>query len=62
MGVVLLWRKQMIEVLTLENLKLYTKLLMQYIDGNDGQSNDLIEMTENILGISKSQDDENNEN
>ena len=52
----------MIEVLTLENLKLYTKLLMQYIDGNDGQSNDLIEMTENILGISKSQDDENNEN
>ena len=61
MGVVLLWRKQMIEVLTLENLKLYTKLLMQYIDGNDGQSNDLIEMTENILGISKSQDGENNE-
>ena len=51
----------MIEVVTLENLKLYTELLMQYIDGNDGQSTDLIEMTENILGISESKDDINKE-
>ena len=51
----------MIEVVTLENLKLYTKLLMQYIDGNDDQSTDLIEMTENILGISESKDDTNKE-
>ena len=51
----------MLEVLTLENLKLYTKLLMQYIDGNDSQSIDLIEMTNNVLGISESKDNKNDD-
>ena len=53
MGVVLLWRKTMLEVLTLEGFKLYDKLLKQYIDGNDAQSVDIVGMTENVLNISK---------
>ena len=61
MGVVLLWRKTMLKVVTLEDFKLYHKLLIQYIDGNDSQSVDLVEMTENVLNISKSDDDTNNE-
>ena len=51
----------MIEVLTLENLKLYTKLLMQYIDGNDSQSIDLVKMTEDALETISSQNNANNE-
>ena len=52
----------MIEVVTLENFKLYHQLLIQYIDGKDSQSEDIVEMTENMLGISKSKDDMNKEN
>lgn len=51
----------MLKVVTLEDFKLYHKLLKQYIDGNDSQSVDLVEMTENVLNISKSDDDTNNE-
>ena len=61
MGVVLLWRKTMLKIVTLEDFKLYHNLLKQYIDGNDSQSVDLVEMTENVLNISKSDDDTNNE-
>ena len=56
-----IWRKTMLKVVTLEDFKLYHKLLKQYIDGNDSQSVDLVEMTENVLNISKSDDDTNNE-
>ena len=50
----------MLKVVTLEDFKLYHKLLIQYIDGNDSQSVDIVEMTENVLNISKSDDDTNN--
>ena len=52
----------MIEIVTLENFKLYHQLLKQYIDGKDSQSVDLVEMTENILGISEFQDGTDKEN
>ena len=61
MGVVLLWRKTMLKVVTLEAFKLYHQLLMQYIDGKDSQSVDIVEMTENLLGVSESDNDTNNE-
>ena len=51
----------MLKVVTLEDFKLYHKLLIQYIDGNDSQSVDIVEMTENVFNISKSDDDTNNE-
>ena len=51
----------MIEILTLEGFKLYDKLLRQYIDGNDSQSVDIVEMTENVLNISKLPNDINEE-
>ena len=51
----------MLEVLTLEEFKLYHKLLKQYIDGNDAQSVDVVGITENLLGISESDNDTNNE-
>ena len=50
----------MLEIVTLEAFKLYHQLLMQYIDGDDGKSNNLIEMTENVLGISESKNNSNN--
>ena len=53
--------KIMLEVLTLEEFKLYHKLLKQYIDGNDSQSVDLVEMTEDVLNISKLPNDINEE-
>ena len=37
------------KIVTLEDFELYHKLLKQYIDGNDSQSVDLVEMTKNIL-------------
>ena len=51
----------MLEVVTLEDFKLYHQLLKQYIDEKDSQFVDLVEMTENVLNISKSDDDTNNE-
>ena len=51
----------MLKVVTLEDFKLYHKLLMQYIDGNDSQSVDIVEMTKSVLGISESDNDTNNE-
>ena len=62
MGVVLLWRKTMLKVVTLEAFKLYHQLLIQYIDGKDSQSVDLVEMTENVLGISEFSDGTDKEN
>ena len=61
MGVVILWRKTMIEVVTLENFKLYHQLLKQYIDEKDSQFVDLVEMTEKALGLSEFQDDTDKE-
>ena len=52
----------MIEVLTLEGLKLYDKLLKEYIDGNDGQSLKSVEMIGNTLYISRFPDDVDKEN
>ena len=52
----------MIEVVTLENFKLYHQLLKQYIDEKDSQFMDLVEMTENVLGISEFQDNTDKEN
>ena len=49
----------MLKIVTLEAFKLYHQLLIQYIDGKDSQSVDLVEMTENVLNIPKSQDDIN---
>ena len=49
------------KVVTLEDFKLYHKLLKQYIDGNDSQSVDIVEMTKNALNNSKVQDDINEE-
>ena len=51
----------MLEVLTLEGFELYHKLLKQYIDGNDSQSVDIVEMTKNVLNNSKLTDDINEE-
>ena len=56
MGVVLLWRKTMLKVVTLEEFKLYHQLLTQYIDEKDSRFVDLVEMTEKALGISEFQD------
>ena len=52
----------MLKVVTFEDFKLYHKLLKQYIDGNDSQSVDLVEMTEKVLGLSEFQDDTDKEN
>lgn len=51
----------MIEVVTLEEFKLYHQLLKQYIDEKDSQFVDLVEMTENVLGLSEFQDDTDKE-
>ena len=51
----------MLKVITLEEFELYHKLLKQYIDGNDSQSVDLVEMTENVLNVSKLPNDINEE-
>ena len=51
----------MLEIVTLEEFKLYHQLLKQYIDEKDSQFVDLVEMTENVLGLSEFQDDTDKE-
>ena len=52
----------MIEIVTLEEFKLYHQLLTKYIDEKDSQFVDLVEMTEKVLGLSEFQDDTDKEN
>lgn len=51
----------MIEIVTLEEFKLYHQLLTKYIDEKDSQFVDLVEMTEKALGLSEFQDDTDKE-